>query len=185
MNYRFVSSTQLNSIRVRNWNWLEDYFKQPFPSFERQSDLEIISFVRSQPEITFTELLQNIQAINSNLVSASLVDRINLAIAAEKMFINFNTEPLSEPDRVRIFPNQELATAYEEKSPALSVVSFTGGVNHLSIEVGAALSWDGQYWEITNSSPENIYLKNTDGKIINLSNKEFYNLFLQGHISGY
>ncbi len=86
--------------------------------------------------------------------------------------------------RVRIFPNQELATAYEEKSLALSVVSFTGGVNHLSIEVGAALSWDGQHWEIANYSPENIYLKNTDGKIVSLSNDELNNLFLQGHVSG-
>jgi putative transposase len=184
LNYRFVSSTQLNPIRVRNWNWLEDYFKQPFPSFEQQSDLEIISLVRSQPGITFTELLQNIQASNPNRISASLVDCINLTIAAKRIFINFNTEPLSEPDRVRIFPNQELATAYEEKSLALSVVSSTGGVNHLSIEVGTSLSWDGQHWEITNHSPENIYLKNTDGKIINLSNEEFHNLFLQGHISG-
>ena len=184
LNYRFVSSTQLNPIRVRNWNWLEDYFKQPFPSFERQSDLEIISLVRSQPGITFTELLQNIQASNPDRVSASLVDCVNLAIAAEKIFINFNTEPLSEPDRVRIFPNQELATAYEEKSLALSIVSSTGDVNHLSIDVGASLSWDGQHWEITNYSPQNIYLKNTDGRVINLPNEEFYNLFLQGHISG-
>jgi putative transposase len=91
LNYRFVSSTQLNSIRVRNWKWLEDYFKQPFPSFERQSDLEIISLVRSQPGITFTELLQNIQASNPDRISASLVDCINLAIAAKRIFIRVFT----------------------------------------------------------------------------------------------
>jgi putative transposase len=185
LDYRFISSKQLNQIRVRNWNWLESYFKKPFPLFDRPIDIEIVSLARSQPGITYTDLLKNIRASTPDLDNAALVDLINLAIAAERIFVNFSTEPLSEPNRVRIFNHRELAIAYEEKSLALSATKdSTDGIHRLVMEVGKSLSWDGQHWEITNHSPENLYLKNTKGKIITLAREEFYNLFLQGHLSG-
>jgi len=105
--------------------------------------------------------------------------------ATEKIFINFNTAPLSEQDRVRLFPNQGLATAYEKKALNLDLrTNIAHGIHSRSIEVGTSLSWDGQLWKIANTSSENIHLQNAEGKIINLPNEEFYDLFDRGTILG-
>jgi hypothetical protein len=64
--------------------------------------------VIAKPGISYSELLLAVPGINA--------DDINRLIAIEKLFINFNTAPLAEPNQVRIFPTREKAEIYEQKA---------------------------------------------------------------------
>ncbi|MDZ8052206.1 MAG: DDE-type integrase/transposase/recombinase [Aulosira sp. ZfuVER01] len=175
LNYRVRTSAEISPIRLRNWIWLEPYFQQKQQFSEKFIFQSILDQVQTQPGITYSQLLISIDSTNP--------DDLNWLIATEKIFINFDTATLAEPDKVRVFSTKELAQAYQENS--LTITANTGkfGINTLKVDVGKSLSWDGEYWEITNAGQERVYLKRSDGKTTSLLNKEFDELFLQGHIT--
>lgn len=73
----------------------------------QSNNQRIVSIVKGNPGITYSELLLAITGISP--------DKINSLIAQEKLFINFNTAPLAEPDLVHIFPTLEQAEFYEKE----------------------------------------------------------------------
>jgi transposase InsO family protein len=170
LGYRVCSSAELNPRRLRNWIWLEPYFQSSPPSFKDSIFQTILTRVKESPGITYAQLLLSVEGIEP--------DHLNWLIAYEQIFINFNEAPLAEPDHIRVYLTQELAT-----SPLSSVTMIPNGFHSLQVEVGTRLSWDGQYWEISNVGIEQIYLTSEKGKIISLLNAEFNSLFQKGTIT--
>lgn len=105
LNYYIRTDREHNTIRLRNYQWLEPYFQKQ--DLDKNNTLEpvIIALVKAQSGITYSELLLAKSEITT--------DKINSLIAQEKLFINFNTAPLSEPDQVRIFATPEPAKIFE------------------------------------------------------------------------
>jgi len=92
---------------LRNYQWLEPYFQGKDLDKNNSLNQKILSLVKEITGITYSKLLLAIDGISP--------DEINSLIASEKLFINFNTAPLAEPDRVHIFPTIEQAELYEKK----------------------------------------------------------------------
>ncbi|MBD2441198.1 TnsA endonuclease N-terminal domain-containing protein [Nostoc sp. FACHB-110] len=107
LNYRLRTDIEQNIIRLRNYQWLEPYFQDKESYKSKSNNQRIVSIVKGNPGITYSELLLTITGISP--------DEINSLIAQEKLFINFNTVPLAEPDLVHIFPTLEQAEFYEKK----------------------------------------------------------------------
>lgn len=106
LNYRIRTDFKSNTIRLRNYQWLEPYFQ--WGNLDEDKTLEpiILSLVKSKPGISYSNLL---------LTKPELTpDKINSLIAQEKLFINFNTAPLAEPDQVRIFATPEQVEIFEQ-----------------------------------------------------------------------
>lgn len=173
--YCLRSSAETNSVRLRNFTWLEPYFcGKSLPGNEAEKKA-LLSLVEALPGITFAELLLEADSASP--------DDINILIATEQVYVNLSAAPLAEPDRVRVFLNQEIAFAYEQITKTLpSTVAPSFPV--LTVDVGISLSWDGEYWEILNTGTQKIALQKTDGKVINLSNSAFNALVERGEITG-
>ena len=107
LNYRLRTDIEQNVIRLRNYQWLEPYFQDEELEKNQSNNQRIVSIVKGNPGITYSELLLAITGISP--------DKINSLIAQEKLFINFNTAPLAEPDLVHIFPTLEQAEFYEKE----------------------------------------------------------------------
>ncbi|MBW4558807.1 MAG: hypothetical protein KME59_23385, partial [Trichormus sp. ATA11-4-KO1] len=107
LNYRLRTDIEQNVIRLRNYQWLEPYFQDEELDKNQSNNQRIVSIVKGSPGITCSELLLAITVISP--------DEINSLIAQEKLFINFNTAPLAEPDLVHIFPTLEQAEFYEKE----------------------------------------------------------------------
>ncbi|QLE53201.1 hypothetical protein FD724_35285 (plasmid) [Nostoc sp. C057] len=86
---------------------MEPYFQDEELEKNQSNNQRIVSIVKGNPGITYSELLLAITGISP--------DKINSLIAQEKLFINFNTAPLAEPDLVHIFPTLEQAEFYEKE----------------------------------------------------------------------
>jgi transposase InsO family protein len=108
LNYRIRTDIEQNTIRLRNYQWLEPYFQSIDSLKDNSLHQTILSLVKAKPGLSYSELLLAVPRINA--------DEINRLIAIEKLFINFNTAPLAEPNQVRIFPTREQAEIYEQKA---------------------------------------------------------------------
>lgn len=107
LNYRVRTDLEINTIRLRNYQWLEPYFQGQYLEEDKSLNLAILSLVQAKPGLTYSELLLTQSGITA--------DDINRLIAQKKIFINFNTAPLSEPDKVLIFASYEQAEIFEQK----------------------------------------------------------------------
>lgn len=106
LNYRIRTEIEHNTIRLRNYQWLEPYFQVQNLQENNTHNQAILSLVTAKPSINYSELLSAIKGITA--------DEINSLIAQERLFINFNTAPLAEPDKVRIFSTREQSVLYEQ-----------------------------------------------------------------------
>ena len=107
LNYRIRTELEQNTIRLRNYQWLEPYFQGQNSDKNHSLNQTILALVKAKAGLSYSELLLAVEGINA--------DEINRLIATEKLFINFNTAPLAEPNQVRIFPTREQAEIYEQR----------------------------------------------------------------------
>lgn len=107
LNYRIRTDLESNTIRLRNYQWLEPYFQGQELDENKALEPIILSLVKAQPGISYSKLLLTQPEITA--------DKINSLIAQEKLFINFNTAPLAEPEQVRIFATPEQVEIFEQK----------------------------------------------------------------------
>ncbi len=107
LNYRLRTDIEHNTIRLRNYQWLEPYFQSQDIEENKAHYQAILSLVKAKNGLSYSELLSAIEEITA--------DEINSLIAQEKVFINFNTAPLAEPNQVRFFSTREQALIYEQR----------------------------------------------------------------------
>jgi len=173
--YRLCSSAEIDPIRLRNLDWLADYYTEKLPSVDKKISEEIFALVKSELGITYAEILKSVEGIEP--------EHLNILIVTEKIYVDLSESQLGRSDKVHVFPDQEMAFAYRQIHKT-KPISFPEGFQLTQVDVGASLSWDGEYWEISNLGNERISLSRSDGKTIDLLNKEFDKYLENGKIIG-
>ncbi len=174
--YRLCSSTEIDPIRLRNLDWLADYHTEKLPLVDKRISEEIFALVESKLGITYAEILKS-------SIEGTEPEHINILIVTEKIYVDLSESPLGRPDKVHVFLNQEMAFAHAQ-THKIKPISFPEGFQLTQVDVGASLSWDGEYWEISNLGNERISLSRSDGRTIDLLNKEFDKYLENGKIVG-
>jgi putative transposase len=165
--YRVRSSAEIDWVLQRNLLFLEDYLRA------NQTDLDkktVGSVVAEHPGITLQEL---------RAIEKTPSDVIFTMIAQGELYVDLHAAPLAEPQRVRIFCDQETAQGYE-------MIAFSSGKDHpsfITTALGASVIWDGQSWTIVNLGVTQVTLLGSDGALINLPQTTFESLIKEGRLS--
>lgn len=172
--YEVYSSDQIDWIRQRNFSFLEDYLRDPFPKVAPERRDAIIALVKSKTGITLAEVLREPRPYAP--------DDVYTLVAIGELFIDLSKYPIVEMDKTHLFIDQEMARAYSvfnnEKS-SLPAPSPT-----INISIGASLMWDGIPWQIINVGNNLISLQSASNHFIELPNNTFYDLAKEGKLCG-
>lgn len=173
--YHVRSSAGIDWVFQRNMLFLEDYLRADCPPVSEEATEAILSLVASDPGSTLDELLRCATGASS--------DDIYTLIATEHVYVDVRAAPLAEPDRVRVFRNEEMARAY-------TVITGTSSQpparNSRSVYVaaGTPVVWDGKCWTIVNLGETTTTLLADDGAVVELPNTTFEALVKQGKLTG-
>ena len=173
--YRLQSSAQIDTIFQKNFIWLEDYFQTESLEIDAALTKSFRSIVEADPGIYLSELLHRVEGAS--------VDKLNILLATNKLYVDLSAACLSQPEQVQVFLDKEEALTYAQikKVSPLTV----NNVRAIKVTVGASISWDGKYWEIVNTGETSIGLLSADKKLIELPNNQFEDLVQQGKIAGF
>jgi len=150
LNYGVRSSGSINWIFQRNIQFLEDYFAidaAPSPAIAER----IQAYVRATPGIVLRELFQAAE-------SFATPDDVYGLIASDHLRVDLRAVPLSEPDRVPVFPDAWAVPLQQTGGPPASAVTSPS----CSLRVGRTLKWDGRIWRIVNVGEKVVGLLGDD-----------------------
>lgn len=170
--FRVLSSKEINWVYQRNIMFLEDYLLDDSAVVSKEIEDEITSFVKSEPGLLLTDLLQK----------GYDPDDINGLIAQQKIYVDIYGAPLAEPTKVKLFLSPEVAEAY----------SFSKGVkqqpstclNSIKLDYGTVIAWDGILFEIMLCGRTSIVLKRENSDPVELDRNSFMTYVQQGKITG-
>jgi putative transposase len=172
--YIVRSSSEINSIFLRNFIWLSDYFySRKQLSVADEVIKNIRTLISQTAEITLAQIIK--QEIAS-------IDDLNILIATNQVYVDLQSAFLGQPEQVRIYLDSEEALIY--KNLALSQTIATGGDTSIKVAVGTYIDWDGIKWEIVNPGNKLIGLLGDNGNFIELPNNIFENLVKSRKIHG-
>jgi len=160
--YRVRSSAEIDWGLQRNLLFLEDYLYADKKDLDEKVVSSTVSSVTEHPGITLQELL-GIGKIPS--------DDIFAMIARGQLYVDLRIAPLAEPQRVRIFRDQETAQGYA------TLTSFSSRITpFVTMALGSSVVWDGCYWTIVNLGATQATLLAADGSLVNLPQTTFEDL---------
>src|SRR6266545_30851 len=102
--YRLRSSAEIDWVFQRNLRFLEDYLGSEVSPLSEHIAEAILALVGRQPGMHLDELV-------GDLGEAS-ADDVYALIASNCLYVDLHGAPLAEPERVRLFRNEEIARAY-------------------------------------------------------------------------
>jgi len=167
--YRVRSSAEIDWELQRNLLFLEDYLRTDKEDLDEKAVCSAAALVAGHPGITLQEFLATGKAPG---------DVIFAMIARGQLYVDLRATPLAEPQRVRVFPDQETAQGY-----AVVASSSSGGHPFVSIAPGASVVWDGRSWTIVNLGATQATLLATDGTLIDLPQATFESLIKTGQLT--
>ncbi len=173
--YRVRSSAEIDWIFQRNLLFLEDYLRAERVAVDEQEAEAILTLVTNMPGICLNALLRRIEGWSS--------DSIYAMIASDQIYVDLHATPLAEPERVRIFRDEETARAYSAMGEACCH-STAGAARSVALAVGASITWDGRRWTIVNPGLTTTALLAEDGTIVELANGTIEVLIGQGKVVG-
>jgi transposase InsO family protein len=160
--YRVRSSDEIDWGLQRNLLFLEDYLRTEKKGLDENVVSSTVSLVAEHFGITLQEILA-IEEIPSDIIFAM--------IARGQLYVDLRTVPLAEPQRVRVFRDQETAQGYA------TITSFSNGSDpFVTVALGASVVWDGCCWTIVNLGATQATLLAADGTLINLPQTTFEDL---------
>ena len=173
--YRIRSSAEISWILLRNLSFLEDYLREDCPAVQEPTKEAVLAQVRGNPGIVLRELITRVERLRS--------DDIYTLLVQEQLYVDVYTVPLSEPERVHIFCDEETARAWavtlaETELPSRSTT------RAVLVQAGAPVVWDGRPWTIVNVGETTTTLLDEKSAVIELLNARFEALVLQGKIIG-
>ncbi len=160
--YRVRSSDEIDWGLQRNLLFLEDYLRTDKKGLDENVVSSTVSLVAEHFGITLQEILA-IGKIPSDIIFAM--------IARGQLYVDLHTVPLAEPQRVRVFRDQETAQGYA------TITSVSNGSDpFVTVALGASVVWDGCCWTIVNLGATQATLLAADGTLINLPQTTFEDL---------
>ena len=170
--YRIRSSAEIDWSLQRNLRYLSD-FRRTLPSASvPMSDRQrsILEAVRMQPGVRLRDLLAPSADDNAELFAM---------IADELIYVNLRAAAIAEPERVRVFLDEHIASAVHDlEVPQLARPTATT----LTIRSGQPVKWDGQPWRIVNVGDTAVSLINDQHELTDLPRTSFDRLASAGVI---
>ena len=125
LSYGVWSSAQVNWILQRNLQFLEDYLRFDSAATVGFVNPAIKTAIEAEPGILLQELLEKVRGVAEP-------DEIYLLIASGGIYVDLRAAAVAEPERVHIFANAQIATAYqvvscELKRKEVVTCGFIGG----------------------------------------------------------
>ena len=167
--YHVRSSAEIDWVLQRNLLFLEDYLRAEKEELDEKDVYSTMSLVAEHHGITLQELL------GGNNISSDIVFTM---IAQKQLFVDLQAAPLAEPQRVRVFQDQETAQGYE-------VITASSNKNDpfVTIALGASVIWDEQFWNVVNLGATKVSLLAEDGTLIALPQTTFEDLIKAGQLT--
>jgi putative transposase len=159
--YRVRSSAEIQWTLVRNYSYLKDYLRSDRPSVDPAIAHIAAMTVMERPGITLADLTE--RAVECG----GCLDHILSLIGDRKLYVDLATEPLADPDFVRVFPDEISARACwpskheDENLSGLELVS-----------------WRGRIWQVI-SYDDRMFLL-SEGEAEELSKADFDSLTRKG-----
>jgi putative transposase len=172
--YRVRCSSEIDWVFQRNLLFLEDYLRADCAPVAQPTLTAVHALLAAQPGISLAELLRQTDVASS--------DELNTLIAQEQVYVAVRAAPLAEPERVRVFRDEETARAYAVLSERLSH-PMTDGPRLIALTAGTAIAWDNRHWTLINAGQTSIALLAEDGALVELPNATFEALLTQGKLS--
>jgi transposase InsO family protein len=173
--YRVRSSAEIDWVLQRNLLFMEDYLHADCRTVDEKSAEAILMLVTNMPGIHLDELVGQVKGWSS--------DDVYTMIANDRLYIDLRAAPLAEPERVRIFRDEETACAYAAMGKA-RCQSMASATRSVVLAAGTSVAWDGRRWTIANPGLTTTALLAEDGTIVELPNGTLEALIGQGKLVG-
>lgn len=172
--YCLRSSNEINWAKLRNLQFLEDYFLENSTEVPISFQNIAISTLISRPGIYLNELFEIIEK------DVSKEDIFRL-IATGKIYVDLNNIPLVESDKVRVFQNKEIAERYTSNQQ--NKLQNASNPDFINLQVGNSISWDSVIWKIVNVGQHLITLLRLNNSYCEIPINVFENLIKTGKIT--
>ena len=179
LSYTIVTDAQLDPIVVRNFEFLDDYYRglDSPPGLPEGPVAQALAAVANKPGLTKRELALQDPPID--------MDTIHWLIVRGDLYVDLARCPLVDADHVRVYLDSDQAQMYDlvadTPPPAWSTRT-----EPIRCEPGTPLVWDGKPWLITNVGDTRIFLELQDGTSstpIAMDRTQWQRLEDAGHIS--
>jgi putative transposase len=118
--YQVRNSAEINWVLQRNLQFLEDYLRFDGTSVTGFVDQAIRTVVQAEPGILLRNLLERVKDVARH-------DDIYLLIASGGVYVDLRAAAIVEPEKVHLFPNAEIAAAYQLAWPEPEQLSCKNG----------------------------------------------------------
>ncbi|BAY33694.1 integrase, catalytic region [Nostoc carneum NIES-2107] len=173
--YVVRSSAEINSIFIRNFVWLEDYFQNKQLEIDEVVTSTIFSLLKTQPGISLAEIIHRVEEVS--------IDDLNILIATNQIYVDLNNAFLGKPEQVKVYTDEEEAFTYGQLTNILASTP-ANNLSAIKVTIGTSICWDGAQWEIINTGEKSIGLLSGEEKFIDLPNFVFEGLVRDGKITG-
>jgi putative transposase len=102
--YRLYSSAEIDWVLQRNLRFLADYLAVESPPITEQATNEILALVRQERGLHLDELIPQLREARN--------DDVYALIAGNRVYVDLKAAPLAEPERVRLFRDADIASAF-------------------------------------------------------------------------
>jgi transposase InsO family protein len=172
--YRLRSSAEIDWTLQRNIQYLEDYWRFDAVDVAPGIRETVQAEVAAAPGLLLSELFRKIPGTASR-------DDVHRLIATGDVFVDLRTDLVMKPEKSRVFPNRESASAYRH----IEGNGFRGErPRFVPFAVGASIIWDGRISTIVNSGERTVSLLGEDRGFTEIPVETFETLVKDGHIVG-
>ncbi len=174
--YRIRSSGEINWNLQRNVEFLDDYYRGNSLNVPADILAKVLLHVKAAVGLTLEELFRR----TSGAVSR---DVIYTLIASGQLFVNLKDAPLTEPNKVRIFPDHETAVAFSNftQMPAQDGSRIPPAIN---FSAGSLFQWDGKGWVVVNVGERMVGLIGEDKTFAEIPIPALEKLLMEGRVTG-
>ncbi len=171
--YRLRSSSEIDWTLQRNIQYLEDYWRFDAANVVPAVRETVQAEVAAVPGLGLSALFRKTQGTASR-------DDIHRLIVTGDVFVDLRAAGIMEPEKVRVFPNQEAAAAYGHIEDHLCRGERPRLVH---CAVGASIIWDGRISTIVNSGEKTVSLLGEDHAFTEIPLETFEALVKDGRIA--
>lgn len=174
--YHIRSSREIDWTYQRNLEFLEDYYRDESPTVKADIRSMLLRKVAEAPGITLDDLFEHTKP-------AAKYDDVFKLIVTGELYVSLRNAPLVEQANVKVYLDQETATAYQN---LLEVSAQTGfdAPPFIDVVVGTPLQWNGRGWRIVNVGETLISLVSEDKTVTELPIVAFEKLVQENRIVG-
>ena len=175
LNYTVCSDKDFNWTIQRNFLFLEDYYRAEYLEIEESAKYCLMATVSGQAGITLAELLDVDKDFNADDIYSALVN--------QDIYVDLETQLLAEPQRTKVFCNEQTAKAYELVSTS-SIENNSISSPTINLATGSLILWDGKGQKILHAGATEITLVDDNNQSITIAKSMFEDLVCQGKIIG-